>query len=58
MEEQHGGGDDWVFRLIKDHIDMGDKIERLSARIETIERHLNILSIAARAALGTKDGQS
>ena len=31
MAETVGGGDDWVFRLIKDHIEMSDKVQELSA---------------------------
>jgi hypothetical protein len=52
LEEQHGPCDDWVFRLIKDHIDMGDKIQKISERLEVIERRLNILSVALERLSG------
>lgn len=35
--------DNWVFRLIKDHMEMCDRLTTLSNRVENLEKELTLM---------------
>jgi hypothetical protein len=49
------GCDDWVFRLIKDHMEMCDRLKLLSARVEILEIELTTMRQAAQKLLGSQE---